>query len=125
MPSYRERVKPLIITFEGVNQTQVKNYGGLTLFLFLLPVLDRIEGSGISAGSKLAPASPVCGKPQSLCTNLFATTAMRGWLQQQQLPQGRWVSTSLGELVDSPSLDISGSRVGTSLGEVIQPRPVV
>lgn len=126
MNSCRERGKPLIIIFKGVNQTQVKNYGGLTVFLFLLPVLDRIQVSVISAESKLAPASPTCGKPQSLCTNLFATTATGEWLRQhQQLSQGRWVSTSLGELADSLALDISGSRVGTFLEEVIQPRPVV
>lgn len=123
MISCRERVKPLIIIFKDVNQTQVKNYGGLTLFLFLLPVLDRIQVSVISAESKLAPARTTCGKPQSFGTNLFATTATRDWLQQ--LLQGRWVSASLGELVDSPSLDISGSRVGTFLEEVIQPWPVV
>lgn len=56
MISRRERVKPLIIIFKDVNQTQVKNYGGPTIFLFLLPVLDRIQVSVISAESKLAPA---------------------------------------------------------------------
>lgn len=94
MISCREKGKPLIIIFKGVNQTQVKNYGGLAVFLFLLPALDRIQVSVISAESELAPARAMCGKPQSLCTNLFATSAMRGWLQQ--LSQGGWVSTSLG-----------------------------
>lgn len=97
-------MKPLIIIFKGVSQTQVKNYGGLAVFLFLLPVLDRIQVSVVVP----------CVGSHSPAVKPFATTATIYWLQQhQQLLQGGWVSTSLGELGDSPSLDISGSRVGT------------
>ena len=69
MISCREWVKPLIIIFKEVNQNQIKNYGRLTVFLFLLPILDRIQVSLISVESKLAPARPTSGKPYSFCTS--------------------------------------------------------
>lgn len=63
-------MKPLIIIFKEVNQNQIKNYGGLAVFPFLLPILDRIQVSLISAESKSAPARPTSGKPYSFCTSL-------------------------------------------------------
>lgn len=57
---------------------------------------------------------------------IIATFATSDWLQQQQqlLPVkvvSYW-STSPGELVDSPSLGVLGSRLGTLLEEVTQPK---
>lgn len=70
MISCRDWVKPLIIIFKEVNQNQSKNYGGPTVFPFLLPILDRIRVSLISVESKLAPARPTSGKPYSFHTSL-------------------------------------------------------
>lgn len=59
--------------------------------------------------------------------SVIATAAASNWLQQHQqlLPAkvASHQSTSPGELVDSSSLDIFGSRLSTFLKEVIQQWP--
>lgn len=88
MISCREWVKPLIIIFKEVNQNQIKNYGGLAVFPFLLPILERIQVSLISAESKLAPPRPhleshIPFAQVSAPWSVIATAATSDGLQQR------------------------------------------
>lgn len=107
-------MKPLIIIFKGVSQTQVKNYGGLAVFLFLLPVLDRIQVSVVvpCVGSHSPAVKPLCHH----CHDLLAAAAPAA-------PAGRMGQHIPGGTGRFPISGYLWIKSGHPLEEVIQPRP--